>query len=136
MGSWDAEISQAASILAQSSNGCASSGAGVSAESGVATFRDPGGIWDIVDPAEVGTVNGLLHTLSTKADRLLPVFQDMLTTFKAAEPNPGHVALARLEQKGILKTVITQNVDNLHQEAGSTNVIEVHGNLFRMWAEL
>lgn len=132
MGEWDKEIAEAASILSRAKNATASCGAGVSAESGIATFRDPGGIWDILNPSEVGTVDGLIRTLERKAKQLVPIFMDMLTTFEQAEPNPGHHALADLEKMGILKTVITQNTDNLHREAGNTEVIEVHGNLCRM----
>ena len=132
MGKWDNEIKKAASILAESTYAVASSGAGVSAESGIPTFRDPGGVWDKLDPAEVGTTSGLMNTLQTKAHILLPFFLDFLDIFERAEPNPGHYALASLEKKGILKCVITQNVDNLHRESGTTNLIEVHGNFFRM----
>lgn len=132
MGTWDKEIDEAASILSRSTRAVASCGAGISAESGIATFRDPGGVWDRLDPAEVGTVDGLINTLERDAKKLIPIFLGMLDSFEQAEPNPGHMALAELEGMGIVKTVITQNTDNLHQEAGSTRVIEVHGNLCRM----
>jgi NAD-dependent deacetylase len=132
MESWDKEIDEAASILARSTRAVASCGAGISAESGIATFRDPGGVWDTLDPAEVGTVDGLINTLERDAKKLIPLFLEMLDSFEQAEPNPGHRSLVDLEVMGILKTVITQNTDNLHQEAGSTSVIEVHGNLCRM----
>lgn len=132
MGRWNKEIEKAASILAESKYATATSGAGISAESGIPTFRDPGGIWDRLDPSEVGTASGLMNTLKNKSDLLLPFFFDFLDTFERADPNPGHYALSSLEKKGILKCVITQNVDNLHQESGTTNLIEVHGNFFRM----
>jgi NAD-dependent protein deacetylase/lipoamidase len=132
MGRWNKEIEKAASILAESKFATASSGAGFSAESGIPTFRDPGGVWDRLDPSEVGTASGLMNTLKNKSDVLLPFFLDFLDTFENAEPNPGHYALSSLEKKGILKYIITQNVDNLHQESGTTNLIEVHGNFFRM----
>ncbi|MBW2218767.1 MAG: NAD-dependent protein deacylase [Deltaproteobacteria bacterium] len=132
MGKWNREIEKAASILAESKYATATCGAGVSAESSIPTFRDPGGIWDRLDPSEVGTVSGLINTLERKSDLLLPFFFDFLDTFERAEPNPGHYAIASLEKKGVLKSVITQNVDNLHQEAGTKNLIEVHGNFFRM----
>jgi len=129
---FEKEIREAASILSKSTRASASCGAGVSAESGIATFRDAGGIWDRIDPAEVGTPSGLISTLEREAPKLVPLFIEILDSFESAEPNPGHRALADLEAMGILKTVITQNADNLHQEAGTTDVIEVHGNLFRM----
>lgn len=132
MGKWNREIEKAASILAESNYVTATCGAGVSSESGIPTFRDPGGIWDRLDPAEVGTISGLVSTLERKADSLLSFFFDFLDTFERAEPNPGHYAIAALEEKGVINTVITQNVDNLHQEAGTKSLIEVHGNFFRM----
>ncbi|MFO8047554.1 MAG: NAD-dependent deacylase [Desulfosudaceae bacterium] len=125
-------IRQAAEMLAEASRAAASTGAGISAESGIATFRDPGGVWDKLNPTEVGTTEGLLSALGKDPGRFVPFFLELLAALEKAEPNPGHLALADLEAMGILKTVITQNIDNLHQEAGSSLVIEVHGNGFRM----
>lgn len=127
----DQEIQKAAGILAGARNAAASCGAGISAESGIATFRDPGGVWEQVNPAEVGTADGLMTTLRNNPEKLLGFFRDLLDTFEKAEPNPAHLALHDLEHMGILKTVVTQNIDNLHQEAGNTDVVEVHGNGFR-----
>ncbi len=126
------EISQAAEILARASNAVASCGAGISAESGIATFRDPGGVWDRLNPAEVGSTQGLLGALEKNAAKFVPVFLDLLSALEAADPNPGHLALGDLEAMGLLTTVVTQNIDNLHQEAGNTRVLEVHGNGFRL----
>jgi len=126
------EISSAATFLSRSGGTCAMSGAGVSAESDIDTFRDPGGLWDILDPAEVGTPEGLMRTLRKKGETLIPVLNRILDSFDRAEPNQGHYSLVRLEEYEILKWVITQNIDNLHREAGNSNVIEIHGNLFRM----
>jgi NAD-dependent deacetylase len=125
-------IMEAAEILSGCTNALASCGAGISEESGIPTFRDPGGVWDTMDPAEVGTTEGLIQTLNRDAARVIPFFVKLLDTFELAMPNPAHKALADLEAMGILKTVVTQNIDNLHQEAGSTEVIEVHGNGFRL----
>jgi len=125
-------IREAAAILAEATNVVASCGAGISAESGIATFRDTGGVWEKLNPAEVGTTWGLIDSLNTAPGRLIPFFIDLLDAFEQAEPNPAHLALGELERIGILSTVITQNIDNLHQEAGNTNVIEVHGNGFRL----
>ncbi len=126
------EIKKAANILANAKRTVASCGAGISAESGIATFRDPGGVWEKLNPAEVGTADGLLSTLTNNPHKLMPFFIELLETFQNAEPNPAHLALGELERMGILQTVITQNIDNLHIEAGNTDVIEVHGNGFRI----
>src|SRR6056297_4072631 len=128
----EGEIKKAADILAGAGNAVASCGAGVSAESGIATFRDPGGVWDKLNPAEVGTTPGLINTLEKNAEKLIPFFIELLEAFEQADPNPAHLALGELEKMAILKTVITQNIDNLHQEAGNTDVVEVHGNGFRL----
>ncbi len=131
MGKWHDEIDEAASILSRSKKVAVMSGAGVSAESGIPTFRDAGGLWDRMDPLEAGTTGGLFAQLEQNAEKLKPLLIELLDAFEASDPNPGHLALAELEKMGILKTVITQNFDNLHREAGNTNVIEVHGNVFR-----
>lgn len=125
-------IGAAAELIRGSDNIVAFCGSGVSEESGISTFRDPGGLWDIVDPFEVGTLQGFMNTVNSKGSQLLPVLHNILDSFDKSEPNPGHRALSDLERIGKLKAVITQNIDNLHQEAGNTNVIEVHGNLFKM----
>ncbi len=125
------EIKKAANILANAKRTVASCGAGISAESGIATFRDPGGVWEKLNPAEVGTAGGLISTLTRNPHKLIPFFIELLETFQKAEPNPAHLALGELERMGILQTVVTQNIDNLHIEAGSRSVIEVHGNGFR-----
>jgi NAD-dependent deacetylase len=127
----NAGIERAAEVFRRTRKLVTFSGAGMSAESGIPTFRDPGGIWDQFDPEEVGTGPGLLNTLSRMPDKIRAFAQQTISVFLNAEPNPGHLALGTLEQMGILKSVITQNVDNLHQEAGNRNVIEMHGNLFR-----
>lgn len=132
MGGRDNEISRAAGILLKAKRAAAFCGSGISAESGIATFRDPGGIWDRLDLAEVGTPDGLMSVLMNDPGRLMPVFMELLDAFEKADANPGHAALAGLERMGVLRTVITQNIDNLQNEAGSGDVIEVHGNLFRM----
>jgi NAD-dependent deacetylase len=127
----NAGIERAADIFRKTRKLVAFSGSGTSAESGIPTFREPGGIWDQFDPEEIGTGPGLLNTLSRMPEKIRAFVDDTIRVFLQAEPNPGHLALGTLEQIGILKSLITQNVDNLHQEAGNTNVIEMHGNLFR-----
>lgn len=125
-------LKQAAEYINEASSIVAFCGSGFSEESGISTFRDPGGLWDQLDPMEVGTAQGLIRTLETRSDLLRPIFLNILDSFLSAEPNGGHFALAELEKMGKLLGVITQNVDNLHQEAGGVSVVEMHGNLFRM----
>jgi NAD-dependent deacetylase len=128
----DELISEAASVLSRARHAIAFSGAGVSAESGVSTFRDVGGLWERLDPIETASTSGLINALQNNADMLIGIFVELLDAFEKAEPNAGHKALGRMEQEGMLKAVITQNVDDLHRESGNTNVIEIHGNVFRM----
>ena len=127
----NAGIERAAEVFKATRKLVTFSGAGMSAESGIPTFRDPGGIWDQFDPEEVGTGPGLLNTLSRMPEKIRAFLEETIRVFMQAQPNPGHLALGTLEHIGILRSVITQNVDNLHQEAGNKNVIEMHGNLFR-----
>jgi NAD-dependent deacetylase len=125
------KIEQAVDILRQSEPIVVFSGAGMSAESGIPTFRDPGGIWTRFDPEELGTGPGLMQTLARHPDRIRSFLEDTIDIFLSAKPNPGHLALGTMEQMGILRTVITQNIDNLHQDAGNSRVMEMHGNIFR-----
>lgn len=106
-------------------------GAGVSAESGIPTFRDPGGLWDRFDPGVFGTWEGLGRLAMSRPDELAGFLSELRRTLASARPGPAHLALARLEQAGLLDAVITQNVDGLHQEAGNRRVIEVHGSFAR-----
>ena len=106
-------------------------GAGISAESGIPTFRDPGGIWDQFDPDEFGTAAGILEVARRKPEQIRQFMLSTVNTFTASQPNGGHYALAELERLGIIMAVITQNIDNLHRDAGNQQVFEVHGNLFR-----
>ena len=106
---------------------CVLTGAGVSAESGVPTFRDAqDGLWARYSPQELATPEAFL------ADPVLiwRWYRWRRDLVSAAEPNPGHSALVKLAELVPRLTLITQNVDNLHQRAGSSEVIEFHGNLF------
>lgn len=107
-------------------------GAGISAESGIPTFRDPGGIWDRFDPEEFGTWDGVMRLAMNRPDELAAFLAELRSVIAAARPGPGHVSVARLEEAGLLHGVITQNVDGLHQEAGSSTVVEVHGSFTRV----
>lgn len=122
---------RAALMIRESSGVVAFCGAGVSAESGIATFRDAGGLWERFDPMEVGTAEGIAEAVVRAPGRILAFLREVHATLSRAVPNPGHVALARLEQAGKLDAVITQNVDDLQRQAGSRRVIELHGNLYR-----
>jgi NAD-dependent deacetylase len=130
----DQLIEEAASIIGKASKLVAFSGAGVSEESGIPTFRDPGGLWDRFDPYDLG--GGDIFTAMFGGAGIpgaaVDFVSEMLTVLEKAQPNPGHLALGELEKMGILRSVITQNIDNLHREGGNSNVIEVHGNLFRL----
>lgn len=101
------------------------SGAGVSAESGIATFRDPDGLWAKFNPQELASIDGFMEN----PDLVWQWYQYRVNIVKNAKANPGHLAIADLQK--IIKnfTLITQNVDRLHQRAGSENVIELHGNI-------
>jgi NAD-dependent deacetylase len=100
-------------------------GAGISTESGIPDFRSPGGIWEQYDPLEYASFDAFLSDPA----KVWEFYGKRLALLGDAEPNDGHVALARLEQTGRVHAVITQNVDRLHQRAGSRNVVEVHGSI-------
>jgi NAD-dependent deacetylase len=117
-------IQRAAQAIRMARKTVVLTGAGVSAESGIPTFRDPGGLWDRYDPEEYATIEAFRRNPG-KVWRMMKEF----TALKTARPNPAHFGLAQLEQMGFVHCIITQNVDNLHQEAGSRDVIEFHGNL-------
>jgi NAD-dependent deacetylase len=103
-------------------------GAGISAESGIPTFRDSGGLWSRYDPREFGSWQGVMDLAMTKPEALAEFLGELRRAFGSARPAPGHAALATLEENGLLAAVITQNVDGLHQDAGSRRVVELHGS--------
>ena len=107
------------------------SGAGISAESGLATFRDSGGLWEGYDVMEVASIDGWRRN-----PKLVLDFYNMRrkAAFEA-QPNEGHKALVRLEEKYEV-TIVTQNVDNLHEKAGSKKIIHLHGELFKCRSSL
>ena len=124
-------IDEAVRFLLESERVLAFTGSGMSAESGIPTFRDPGGVWDQFDPSEIGTGGGLIATIMGNPEKFRTFARETLEIFRRAAPNPGHTALAQLEEMGIVRTVITQNIDDLHSSAGNRHVLEVHGNLYR-----
>ncbi len=115
---------RAAELLSGAGSGIALTGAGVSAESGIPTFRGAGGLWSQYDPVKVASIDNFLRDPSA----YWKVSKERGPAVLAATPNPGHHALAALERAGHLVAVVTQNTDGLHQDAGSRRVIELHGS--------
>ena len=108
-------------------------GAGMSAESGVPVFRGPGGLWEGSRPEDLATP----EAFARDPQRVWRWYRWRLERVEQAQPHAGHLALARLEHSGRLESfaVVTQNVDGMHQRAGSTRVVELHGNLTRARCE-
>jgi NAD-dependent deacetylase len=102
-------------------------GAGVSAESGLATFRGPGGLWEGTRPEEVATP----EAFASDPAKVWRFYEWRRERVRAAKPNAAHLALARLEQLLPRFTLISQNVDGLHRAAGSRNLVELHGSILR-----
>ena len=100
-------------------------GAGISVESGIPAFRGAQGLWAKYDPAEYATLGAFLR----HPDKVWTMLSELAVLCREASPNPAHEGLAELEGRGILRAVITQNVDRLHHAAGSRRVIEYHGNM-------
>jgi NAD-dependent deacetylase len=117
-------IQRAAKDIIQSKKTVAFTGAGISVESGIPDFRGAQGLWERYDPEEYAHIDAF-HADPGKVWSML---KEMFALIMAAKPNPAHLGLAELERMGLLSTVITQNVDGLHQAAGNRNVIEFHGN--------
>ena len=100
-------------------------GAGISTESGIPDFRSPSGIWAQYDPMEYATIDAFRRD----PEKVWEFYALRLGVLAEAEPNAGHLALAELERRGRVQAVVTQNIDGLHQRAGSREVIEVHGSI-------
>lgn len=113
--------------LAQARHIVALSGAGISAESGIPTFRGEEGLWKRFKPEELANFDAFLRN----PELVSSWYAHRREIIDRVKPNPAHYALARMESLFEYVTVITQNVDGLHQRAGSTNVIELHGNIHR-----
>ena len=115
-------------LLEETQGAVAFTGAGISTESGIPDYRSPGtGLWEKMDQSVV-SLSGFLRN----PENYYSYAMESYPVRAAAEPNAAHYALARLEKKGWLKGVITQNVDGLHTKAGSENVFELHGSLRRV----
>lgn len=115
---------EAAKIIKNSSLTIALTGAGVSVESGIPDFRSPTGLWEKYNPAEYAHIDAFRRD----PRKIWNMIFELMGMTNSAQPNSAHLALAELENMGLLHSIITQNIDNLHQRAGSKNVIEFHGN--------
>jgi NAD-dependent deacetylase len=119
-----AAASRASQLIQEARSAVALSGAGISTPSGIPDFRTAGsGLWTRFNPLEVASLSAFRYHPRRFYEWLRPLASHMLN----AQPNPGHLALAELESSGFIQAVITQNIDTLHQRAGSKNVLEVHG---------
>jgi len=126
----DEKIAEIAAKIKEGGKNVVFTGAGISTESGIPDFRSQGGIWDKYRPVYFD------EFMSSKAARTeyWQRWTDLYQGIVSAQPNPGHLAVARLFEMGLLRAVVTQNVDGLHQESGIPNekVVELHGNTCRI----
>ena len=123
--SFQDKIRQAADLIKASKKAIAFTGAGISTHSGIADFRSPeSGLWNKYDPFEVAS----LTAFRNHPDKFFDWIRPLSETTQTAQPNPAHLSLAKLESAGVIQAVITQNIDGLHQKAGSQRVIELHGS--------
>ena len=121
-------VARAADLILNANHVTAFTGAGISVESGIPPFRGENGLWSKYDPSFL-EISFFHHHPKQSWKLIKEIFYDF---FGKAEPNKAHFALAELEKLGLVKAVITQNIDNLHQEAGSKTVYEFHGNSQRL----
>ena len=120
------DIAAAADIISSSHHVVVLTGAGISTLSGIPDFRSQNsGLWQRYDPFEVAS----LSAFRQKPEKFFEWLHPLAVTIFNAQPNPAHVGIAQLESAGIIKAIITQNIDRLHRRAGSKNVLEVHGTL-------
>ena len=124
------QIARIAAKIKEGGNNVVFTGAGISTESGIPDFRSQGGIWDKYRPVYFD------EFMSSKESRIeyWQRWSDLYRGIASAQPNPGHLAVARLHEMGLVRAVVTQNVDGLHQESGlpEEKVIELHGNTCRI----
>ena len=119
-------IDFAADLFRQSKHAVSLTGAGLSTPSGIPDFRSTGtGLWSRDEPLEVAS----LSTFRTAPERFFEWFRPLATQIYNAQPNTAHLSMADLERAGHIHSIITQNIDMLHQKAGSKNVIEMHGTM-------
>src|SRR5512139_1370562 len=121
-----AAIEDAAVLIRKAERAVVLTGAGISTPSGIPDFRSEGtGLWSRDEPLEVAS----LHTFRTAPGRFFEWFRPLAGQIFYADANAAHLALAQLEHAGHIQTIITQNIDGLHQKAGSTCVVETHGTM-------
>ncbi|MGH3080800.1 MAG: SIR2 family NAD-dependent protein deacylase [Gaiellaceae bacterium] len=118
-------VARLAELVRESGPAVVLTGAGVSTESGIPDFRSPTGIWAEYDPQEYATIDAF----RSDPEKVWRFYALRFAALTEAEPNAGHVALAELERAGLVRAVVTQNIDLLHQRAGSSDVVEVHGSI-------
>ncbi len=123
------KLEQAADLIKKSQKAIAFTGAGISTPSGIPDFRSPGGLWSKYDPFRVASV----QALDSNPVMVWQFLMETTALLDSSQPNPAHLALAELEKQQQLLGVITQNIDNLHQRAGSEMVVEYHGNFQRFY---
>lgn len=116
-------LKESAKLIKNARHLTAFTGAGISVESGIPPFRGPKGLWNTIDPTFI-EISYFEENYAASWKDIKKIFYDF---FGQAKPNAAHLALAELEKMGILKAIITQNIDNLHQDAGNTVVHEFHG---------
>jgi NAD-dependent deacetylase len=121
-------IQKAREILRTARGVTVLTGAGISAESGIPTFRGDDGLWKKYNPEDVDTADGFKRN----PKYVWEWYDSLRDLISQKEPNPGHYALAMLERIKPYFTLITQNIDDLHRTAGNANIIELHGNIWRM----
>ena len=120
------KINRVAKLIKESKYTVVLTGAGVSTGSGIPDFRTPGkGIWEKIDPFKVTSITAF----EENPQRFYHFYRPRIEMLSRVSPNPAHKAIAQLEEIGYVKCLITQNIDNLHQRAGSKKIIEVHGTL-------
>lgn len=125
----DAEIREAAKMVFQAAYVMALTGAGMSVESGIPPFRGPGGLWTKYgEPPMNGFQRFMADPKKAWEERLKPRNDELFAPLQVAKPNPGHHALVELEALGVLRFVLTQNIDDLHHQAGQKSLGEIHGN--------
>ena len=120
----EAMIKEVAALLRQADSAMALTGAGISVESGIPAFRGAQGLWERYDPIEYASI----EAFRSDPGKVWDMLKEMQELVMSAQPNPAHQSLARLEKLGCLSSVVTQNIDGLHQAAGSRHVVEFHGS--------
>lgn len=119
-------VEKAAGLLVAARRVVVLTGAGISTPSGIPDFRSPeAGLWQQADPEVVASLAGFMRDPRAFGAWLRPLAQQIIQ----AQPNPAHCALAEMERAGLVRAVVTQNIDGLHQKAGSQRVLELHGSL-------